>query len=446
MSSTRKANAALAAAMIFLFLSSYAAYLAFGRLYTSENWVRHTRDVQSSLAQFAMITARAGRLRAEYVDSGDTSLLDQQADLIRDLRNTVALLQRLTTDNTQAQADGRKLQALAEQRISLMDSAIELKRTGRSSLEAQAPIAREIVATAADTDVVLQNLYDSEEQLLAQRQARVKRSSEATVVVLVSSLFLALILFLVHHYLLTEQVRARTRAEMAQRALSARLLTLQDQERRKFARELHDSVGQHLAATKMGLSLLQSKLPGDSTLTDCLRMVDDSISETRTISHLLHPPLLDEAGLNSASRWFVEGFGQRSGIHTKLNIGDGIERLPEIVELVLFRVLQESLTNVHRHSGAANAEVSLNALGENAVLRVKDDGKGLPANVLQNLRESGAGIGVGLAGMTERIHEIGGRLEIISSAAGTEIVASVPVRRKPLRPGATPAAVQEVRG
>jgi two-component system NarL family sensor kinase len=109
-------------------------------------------------------------------------------------------------------------------------------------------------------------------------------------------------------------------------------------------------------------------------------------------------------------------------------------------------VLQESLTNVHRHSGAANAEVSLNALGENAVLRVKDDGKGLPANVLQNLRESGAGIGVGLAGMTERIHEIGGRLEIISSAAGTEIVASVPVRRKPLRPGATPAAVQEVRG
>ena len=111
-------------------------------------------------------------------------------------------------------------------------------------------------------------------------------------------------------------------AETEQRALSAKLLTLQDEERRKFARELHDSVGQHLVAIKMAISLLQNKLPGDATLQDCMTMLDVSISETRTISHLLHPPLLDEAGLNSASRWFVEGFAKRSGIEVNLDIRD----------------------------------------------------------------------------------------------------------------------------
>ncbi len=154
------------------------------------------------------------------------------------------------------------------------------------------------------------------------------------------------------------------RAEAAQRALSGRLLTLQDEERRRFARELHDSVGQHLAAMKMGISLLQNKLPGDSMLQDCLKLLDDSIAETRTISHLLHPPLLDEAGLNSATRWFVEGFAQRSGVAVNLEIHDGEERLSEAIELVLFRVLQEGLTNVHRHSGAKQADVSLNIVGQ----------------------------------------------------------------------------------
>jgi len=158
--------------------------------------------------------------------------------------------------------------------------------------------------------------------------------------------------------------------------------------------------------------------------------LDDSIAETRTISHLLHPPLLDEAGLNSASRWFVEGFGQRSGIAVNLDIRDSDARLPPPVELVLFRALQESLTNVHRHSGAKRAEVSLRTTGNRVVLRVKDDGHGMPATALRSVRENGVGAGVGLAGMTERIREIGGRLEVNSSPTGTEIVARVPVRSK----------------
>jgi signal transduction histidine kinase len=309
-----------------------------------------------------------------------------------------------------------------------MNDAIALKRSGKSTLLGQAQIVRQLVSVAEDTDLLLQRMYDEEEQLLAQRQARVRRSSSLTVAILVACLFLALILFVVHNRLLVDQVTARAHAESQQRALNAKLLNLQDEERRKFARELHDSVGQHLAAIKMALSIVQPKLPDDKILQDCFKLLDDSIAETRTISHLLHPPLLDEAGLNSASRWFVEGFGQRSGIAVNLDIRDDVARLPPPVELVLFRALQESLTNVHRHSGAKRAEVSLRITGNRVVLRVKDDGHGMPARALRSVRENGIGGGVGLAGMTERIREIGGRLEVISSPAGTEIVARVPVR------------------
>src|SRR5580698_9955113 len=192
MSSIRKANAALAAAVIFLLLSSGAASIAFIRLHTSESWVHHTREVQNSLAQFSIITARAGRLRAEYVDSGDASLLDRQADVVRDLRSVIATIGHLTADNPQEQALFKKLQDLDEQRIQLMKEAIDLKKNGNSTLEAQALITRRIVATAADTDDVLQNMYNNEDQLLTERQSHVQGSSRLTVGTLIISLFLAL--------------------------------------------------------------------------------------------------------------------------------------------------------------------------------------------------------------------------------------------------------------
>ncbi len=445
MSSIGKVNAALAAAVLFLLLSSCSAYFAFTRMNASQGWVRHTRDVQSALSQFSMATARAGRLRSEYVDSGDDSLLQQQAEVVGQIRNTVAVIQRLTADNAQQQANCTTLAELKERRIALQDQAIDLKKTGKSSPVAQAAISKQSLATADEIDLLLQRMYDTEEQLLAERQTRASHSASLTATILITSLLLALVLFLLHHRLLMDQVAARSRAELAQRVLSAKLLTLQDEERRKFARELHDSVGQHLAATKMAVSTLQAKLPGDTTLQDCIKLLDDSISETRTISHLLHPPLLDEAGLNSASRWFVEGFGKRSGIDVNLDIHDGASRLLEATELVLFRVLQESLTNVHRHSGAKRADVSLQTTGNQMILRVRDYGRGMPPAVVQSLLEDGSGGGVGLAGMTERIREIGGRLEINSSAIGTEIVARVPVHKRPTQQ-VSPPRMQAVKG
>src|SRR6266700_6578637 len=138
MSSKEKANAALAAAVIFLLLSTCSAYFAFDRLSTSESWVRQTRDVQSALAQFAMSTSRAGRLRAEYVDSGDPSLLQRQTEEVNRVRNTVRTIQRLTVDNAEEQANCRTLADLTEKRIAIMDDAIALKRSGKSTLLGQA--------------------------------------------------------------------------------------------------------------------------------------------------------------------------------------------------------------------------------------------------------------------------------------------------------------------
>jgi signal transduction histidine kinase len=445
MSSSTKASAALAAAIIFLFLSSFAAYFAFVRLRTSQAWVQHTRDVQLSLHEFASTETRAARLRALYVESGDESLLERHAQAVIDVRNMLTSVHGLIADNVSQQVSYKRLVELADQRIALMNQAIELKKTGKSTLEAQAAISSQLVASGDAMDQVLQSMHEVEDKLLMERQARESRSFSIIAGVLATSLFLALVLFLIHHQLLTDQVKERLRAETAQRALSARLLTLQDAERRRFARELHDSVGQHLAALKMGMSMIQAKMPADRSLKDCLKLLDDSIAETRTISHLLHPPLLDEAGLNSAFRWFVEGFAARSGIDVKLDIREGSERLSDSIELVLFRVLQEGLTNVHRHSGAKRADVSLITSGARVILRVKDYGRGMSSDMLRNTEAEGVGSGVGLAGMKERLREIGGRLQINSSSDGTQLVADVPTRYRPPRQ-MTPSTVQEVQG
>jgi signal transduction histidine kinase len=444
MSSTGKANTALAAAVIFLILSTCAAYLAFARLRTSQAWVQHTRDVQLAFHELSSTVTRAARLRAQYVDSGDISLVQRQAEAVVEVRNALQKVQGLISDNPAHRDSFADLVELLDQRIATMDQSIQLKRSGKSTAEAQAVLSRDLVSKADAMDQALNAMNDGEQQLLLERQDRERGSFDVIAGVLATTLFLALVLFLVHHQLLTEQVRERVRAEGAQRALSARLLTLQDEERRRFARELHDSVGQQLAAMKMALSMLEAKMQGNALVQDCLKMLDESIAETRTISHLLHPPLLDEAGLNSAARWFVEGFAKRSGIEVNLAVHEGGERFSDSIELVLFRVLQESLTNVHRHSGAKRADVSLNVMGNSAILKVRDYGSGLPAAVLHSLREEGTGGGVGLAGMTERIREIGGRLEINSSSAGSEIVAWVPIRPRPQRSELRSPSPQEV--
>ena len=224
-------------------------------------------------------------------------------------------------------------------------------------------------------------------------------------------------------------VTARRNAEAAIRRLTARLLNLQDQERRRIAREIHDSLGQYLAGLKITIDMMANPAFAKKTelLSECSDLVQRCITETRTISHLLHPPLLDEAGFASAASWFVTGFSQRSGIPVTLDLPPNLPRLPNEVEIALFRVLQESLTNVHRHSESRSAEIYLKAGTEHVTLEVRDHGCGIPQQRLQQMQVDGTQSGVGLAGMRERVRELGGTFEIRSDRTGTAIRASIPL-------------------
>jgi signal transduction histidine kinase len=225
------------------------------------------------------------------------------------------------------------------------------------------------------------------------------------------------------HDALESLVEQRT---AALRRLSVKLLRVQDEERRRIARELHDSLGQDLTAAKISLDMLAQECNLDSNhLRDAQALVDRSISDTRTLSHLLHPPLLDEAGFLSAAKWYVDGFGQRSGIATKLDLPSHVPRLPRRTEVALFRILQEALTNVHRHSGSRAVNVSVRTDQSVVVLTVKDFGMGVPREVLDRFWKTG-NVGVGLAGIRERLKELGGFLEIESNLDGTTLKVTMP--------------------
>jgi PAS domain S-box-containing protein len=212
---------------------------------------------------------------------------------------------------------------------------------------------------------------------------------------------------------------------------AARLQTMQDEERRRLARELHDSVGQTLAALSMNIGIAQAqshKLDalGARAISENAHLVDQLSREIRTISHLLHPPLLDVAGLVSALRWYVDGFSERSHIKVDLEIPKAFGRLPDEMEIAIFRIVQECLTNIHRHSGSPTATIRLVQEGDRLTIQVQDDGKGIPLEKQRALIESGLG-GVGFAGMRERLRQLGGTLEIRSEGRGTLVGATLKV-------------------
>jgi signal transduction histidine kinase len=216
----------------------------------------------------------------------------------------------------------------------------------------------------------------------------------------------------------------------ALQSLSQRVLRAQDEERRRVARDLHDSTGQTLSALKITVTLLQCKLGNDpgteDELSEIARLADAALQGIRTTSYLLHPPLLDEAGFVSAARWYLEGFARRSGMTVRMNFTREAERLPDIVEIALFRVLQESLTNVHRHAGTSEVDVSFRREDQAGILEVRDYGRGIPRRVLSRFGTTTREGGVGLAGMRERLTELRGELEINLADPGTRLRAIVP--------------------
>ncbi len=214
------------------------------------------------------------------------------------------------------------------------------------------------------------------------------------------------------------------------RRLSSRLMTMQDEERRRVAREIHDGLGQELAAAKMILDGILSKHASPSmrqASVDASELVDRAIKQVRTISHLLHPPLLDEVGLASALRWYLEGLSERSGIEISLEVVPrDLSRLKPDTETAIFRIIQEALTNMFRHSGARKGSVSLMESDGRIVVTVRDDGKGIEEQIIQLRPDS---VGVGIGGMRQRVSELGGSLRLANANPGTIVEVVIPSPR-----------------
>ena len=234
-------------------------------------------------------------------------------------------------------------------------------------------------------------------------------------------------------FLSIEDVSALKQSEENLRRLSNYLMSVQDEERRRLARELHDATGQKLAAAKMNVDTLVKSPDGKNQqrlLTEAAQYLDEAFQEVRTVSALLHPPMLDEAGLVSAARWLVDGFSKRAKIEIDFQVNDGLGRLDQATELALFRVIQEALSNIHRHSGAKKAEVALTQSPEWVIVEIRDNGKGVPTGVLSGAPNSEARLGVGILGMRERLSQLGGSLEISSSKSGTTVKATIPMQAR----------------
>lgn len=214
-------------------------------------------------------------------------------------------------------------------------------------------------------------------------------------------------------------------SEHSLRELSRYLLRAQDEERRLIGREMHDSLGQVLSVLKMKIDAVSAQESNMSEeLSQCANLVEQAVTEVRTVSYLLYPPMLEEMGLGSAIPWYLDGFSKRSGIKVTYDIPDNFGRLQRDSELALFRVLQEGLTNVHKHSGTSSASLRIARLQDKAVLELTDPGKGFPTDILQ---APPAKWGVGLRGMSERLRQLGGDLQVSSGVSGTQLRATIPL-------------------
>ena len=428
-----KPRFAFVAGSALLVLSAIAAGITIVQLQASLKRVEHAHDVEVTLADLESTFSTAGRAQTGYLDSNDPRFLDQYRLLAAQIPSKLDQIRNSIQDMPDHESWYAKLVLLADRRLSLIRASLDEREKNRDDVYFQMNLTRQRVVVADEMNSLFQQMQSRE------KQSSLRRLDISNVLFILILSILAVTfavsvgLLYVNYRFLESELRERKRAETlalesqeSLRLLSTRLLHIQDEERRQFSREVHDSLGQYLNLVKMSLSTFASRHSA-AELTESLEYLDRCIAETRTISYLLHPPLLDEMGFAFAAKWYLDGFAQRSGIEVNSEIPEDMERLPHSIELALFRVLQECLTNIHRHSSSPRADVSIERTPHTITLRIRDYGKGISKELLARFRASGSHVGVGLAGIRERVREQGGRLDIESSEAGTIVAVQMSI-------------------
>jgi signal transduction histidine kinase len=457
--SERRAWAGLLLALLLLATVGIARMWTTMNLVSTYSWISHTREVQTTLTAIRADISAAQNAQRGYVLVGGQPYLDKYREMVGKIRQDVDAARQLTSDNPEQQKSLTSLDTVVDRYIQLWSRSI-----GASTLSLADPVFQKEVAAEADAPDqqaadILGRLEQQEATLLDARQKRAQLLARRTGYVALVA-FLVVVIFLVVNFgWLMSELKERRRAERALgerateleqknsqivqqaseleasnlslRDLSSRLLRVQDEERRRVARELHDSTGQALALLSINVAALQQEADSrDPELGKMVGNVEQSVrqlsDDVRTISYLLHPPLLDEMGLRSAIRWFAEGFSERSKIQVNLDQLSDPGRLSLDLETAIFRVVQECLTNIHRHSGSAKAAIRLEKCSQGILLEVVDEGKGIPAGKMTGIG-SGAGMGLGLRGIGERVKSFGGDMKIESTQEGTRIKVILPI-------------------
>jgi signal transduction histidine kinase len=416
-----------ASAILLLMACGIASVWTLYRIYSGEKWVRHTYIVQVLIGDTESDLANMGRARQTYLQTADKQYLQNIEEARKELFDKISQLKVLVQDNADQEDAAEKLEQASYGRCRTLDESLQLVESGKSTHEAQDNYSAQLVKWSQVTSTIAQGMRDEESGLLEHRLLLTNSLFIWIIAIFAATFILSLYMLWEHYRGLTRELAQRELAERNAQNLSAQLLSAQDQERRKIARDLHDGLGQTLVAAKMIADTIVNRPPERQNLLDLSTLLDDAVSSTRSMSHLLHPPLVDELGFTAAARTYLEGFSRRTGVKVSFDLPDGEERLPRDLELTLFRVLQEALTNIQRHSKSTRAEVQFVSNGKTAALRVQDYGVGLPPEMAHNFKENGTNVGVGLAGMKERVRERNGEFEIRSDSAGTLISATFPI-------------------
>lgn len=416
-------------------ITAFWGYATMREMAASRIWLGSTFEVKSELSNVELdreVLHRYGEEAAEGASGEAEAQLQSAADA---LRQSLVRLHQLTRDDAPQQELLGQLEPITEHHIQELRATARRLPTGSAAHLAGVETKAELEEDATITRIIGE-INTRETRLLAVQQGAWDRDFRRNIAVLAFAVGACLVLLITNMHLLRVDARSsRAAAEHIResadsyRALSARIIGLQDAERRRIGRELHDTVGQSLAALRMNLDQISAARkaagPVEPLVAECLDLVRTTTQDVRTISHLLHSPLLDVVGFAAAARNYLQQFEKRSGIKVNVNVPEDLRLPSKEAELVLFRVLQESLTNVHRHAQASTVDVWLARRGKEVALTIQDNGRGLPSGVMESF-SAGMASGVGLAGMRERLAEFGGRLTVETSRSGTMVRASIP--------------------